>query len=140
MNYTHERDIPTNPFSQEVPMHPDMNEILNPSAASHDPAFRHAPSGWSRDEAIRVAQADGLRLTDDHWEVVRALQEYYARHPDSRVNLRELHDALDEKFHRQGGRKYLFGLLPGGPVAQGCRLAGLQPPAGAVQSGFGSVA
>ncbi len=72
--------------------------------------------------------------------MVRALQEYYARHPDSRVNLRELHDALDEKFHRQGGRKYLFGLLPGGPVAQGCRLAGLQPPARAVQSGFGSVA
>ena len=31
-------------------------------------------------------------------------------------------------------------LFPGGPVAQGCRLAGLKAPAGAVDRGFGSVA
>jgi len=117
-----------------------MNEILNPSAASHDPEFRHAPSGWSREDATRVAREDGLSLKDDHWAVVRALQEYYHRHEDSRVNLRELNDALEEKFHQKGGRKYLYELLPGGPVAQGCRLAGLQAPTGAVQSGFGSVA
>lgn len=121
-------------------MSSEMNEILNPAHATRDPDFRHAPSGWSRDEAIRTAEADGLTLTDDHWEVVRALQEYYQRHKDARINLRELHDALDEKFHRQGGRKYLFGLLPGGPVAQGCRIAGLKPPTGTVESGFGSVA
>jgi tRNA 2-thiouridine synthesizing protein E len=36
--------------------------------------------------------------------------------------------------------KYLYTLLPGGPIAQGCRLAGLKPPAGAVDQGFGSVA
>jgi tRNA 2-thiouridine synthesizing protein E len=117
-----------------------MNEILNPSSAHHDPEFRHAPSGWSREDAIRVASEDGLSLNDDHWAVIRALQEYYQRHEDSRVNLRELNDALEEKFHQKGGRKYLYALLPGGPVAQGCRLAGLQAPTGAVQSGFGSVA
>jgi hypothetical protein len=31
-------------------------------------------------------------------------------------------------------------LFSGGPVAQGCRLAGLNAPAGAVDRGFGSVA
>lgn len=121
-------------------MSSEMNEILNPSAVTRDPAFRHAPAGWNREDAIRAAEADGLTLTDDHWEVIRALQEYYHRHEETTINLRELHDALDEKFHVKGGTKYLFGLLPGGPVAQGCRLAGLKPPAGAVQSGFGSVA
>ncbi|MGB5339763.1 MAG: sulfite reductase, partial [Gammaproteobacteria bacterium] len=35
--------------------------------------------------------------------------------------------------------KYLYTLLPGGPVAQGCRLAGLEPPAGSQDAGFGSV-
>jgi tRNA 2-thiouridine synthesizing protein E len=54
--------------------------------------------------------------------------------------MRELQDALEEKFHHKGGMKYLFTLFPGGPVAQGCRLAGLKAPAGATDRGFGSVA
>jgi tRNA 2-thiouridine synthesizing protein E len=33
----------------------------------------------------------------------------------------------------------LFKLFPKGPIAQGCRLAGLEPPAGSVDLGFGSV-
>jgi tRNA 2-thiouridine synthesizing protein E len=72
--------------------------------------------------------------------MLRALQEYFARHDPTDVNLRELHDALDEKFHSQGGIRQLYLLFPGGPVAQGCRLAGLNAPAGAVDKGFGSVA
>jgi tRNA 2-thiouridine synthesizing protein E len=80
-----------------------------------------------------------LTLAPDHWDAVRALQEYYAKHQDTAVNTRELHDALGEKFHRQGGMRFLYQLFPGGPVAQGCRLAGLKAPAGAVDKGFGSV-
>jgi tRNA 2-thiouridine synthesizing protein E len=54
--------------------------------------------------------------------------------------MRELHDALDEMFHRQGGIKQLYVLFHGGPIAQGCRIAGLKAPAGAIDRGFGSVA
>lgn len=102
--------------------------------------FRYAPLDWSEDAARRIAAEEGLALTEDHWELVRALQEFYARHHNVAIHLRELQDALEEKFHYKGGMKYLFTLLPGGPVAQGCRLAGLQPPAGAIDRGFGSVA
>jgi len=105
-----------------------------------NPTFPNAPVGWTRDAAVEAAKADGLKLSDDHWLVVRALQEFYAKHKDTAsINVRELHDALDEKFHKQGGRRYLFQLFPGGPVAQGCRLAGLRAPANAVDKGFGSV-
>ena len=109
------------------------------SAPAKDPDFPHAPEGWSRAAAENMAQEDGLQLTEDHWEVFDALQEYCNRHECSKFSTRELHDALDEKFHAKGGYKYLFGLFPKGPIAQGCRMAGLEPPRGAVDKGFGSV-
>jgi len=103
-------------------------------------SFPHAPADWTPSAALEAAREDGLELGEDHWEALRALQEYYARHEQTAVNLRELHDALDERFHPKGGIRHLYLLFPGGPVAQGCRIAGLKVPAGAIDRGFGSVA
>lgn len=101
--------------------------------------FPFAPVGWTRSDAEETARQENLELTDDHLKVVDAIQEYFAKHDKPDMNMRELHDALDEKFHPQGGMKYLYRLFPGGPVAQGCRLAGIDVPAGAVDKSFGSV-
>jgi len=101
--------------------------------------FPHAPEGWSLRAGLTAAKAEGIAITDDHWLVVRALQEYFARHANRPRDMRELHDALDELFHASGGMRYLYQLFPGGPVAQGCRIAGLTAPSGAVDRGFGSV-
>ncbi len=106
-----------------------------------EPDFPHAPLGWTSDQGRETAAGEGLKLTEEHWQVVRALQEFFARHEDSaHINMRELHDALDEAFHAQGGIKHLYALFPGGPVAQGCRVAGLKPPFIASDPSFGSVA
>ncbi len=103
------------------------------------PDFPFAPEGWHEGEAERIARDEGLELGADHWQVLRSLQEYFARHEDRDIRVRELKDALDEAFHQQGGTRYLHRLFPGGPVAQGCRLAGLPVPPGAVDPSFGSV-
>lgn len=78
-------------------------------------SFPNAPHGWSIEAAIEMATTDGIALSDDHWQLISALQEYYAKveHP----NLRQLKDALEEKFHARGGIKYLHQLIPSGPVA-----------------------
>ncbi len=117
-----------------------MDEIIGGgSGVDKDPEFPHAPAGWTKATAVETAREEGVELGTDHWTALRALHEYYARHEPTAINRRELHDALDEKFHRQGGIKRLYQLFPGGPVAQGCRIAGLKVPAGAVDKGFGSV-
>jgi tRNA 2-thiouridine synthesizing protein E len=108
-----------------------MGEVLD---------FPYAHPTWSRESAEAIAKSEGLKLTDDHWELIRALQEYFNRNWRGPVRIQPLHDALEEKFHHKGGLKYLYTLFPGGPVAQGCRLAGLNPPAGASDKGFGSAA
>lgn len=115
----------------------DITRTINTAT---NPDFPHAPMGWTRDEGLRVAADEGLQPDDGHWDAVRALQEYFARHEDSPgIKSRDLHDALDEKFHARGGMKYLYKLFPGGPVTQGCRIAGLEPPPGSADMGFGSV-
>jgi tRNA 2-thiouridine synthesizing protein E len=103
--------------------------------ADHD--FSNAPHGWNTAMATQVAQENELELTDDHWEAIKGLQEYFAKHDFG--NRRELVDALDEKFHSKGGMKYLYRLFPSGPVAQGCKIAGIEPPSGSIDRSFGSV-
>lgn len=117
----------------------DINKLTREPAT--DPDFPHAPLEWVRKDATEIARQEGLALTENHWEAVRALQAYYASHDDdATINLRNLHDALDEHFHQQGGLKFLYTLFPGGPIAQSCRLAGLKAPFIATDKSFGSVA
>lgn len=117
----------------------DINQLIRQPVP--DPDFPHAPPDWAREDAMKVAREEGLALTEDHWEAIRAMQTYYASHEDeATINLRNLHDALDEHFHRQGGLRFLYTIFPGGPIAQSCRLAGLKAPFIAVDRSFGSVA
>lgn len=101
-------------------------------------SFPNAPHDWNIESAMVTAKEEGVTLKDDHWELIRALQEYYTK--VEFPNLRQIKDALDEKFHSRGGMKYLYQIIPGGPVAAGCRLAGLKIPAGAIDKSFGSMA
>jgi len=118
----------------------DANQnLIRPGYETQPTAgFPHAPFDWSREQAEEVARTEGLTLTEEHWQVVRALQEICARDGDAAMNARDLHDALDEHFHAEGGIKHLYTLFPKGPLAQGCLLAGLQPPAGTQDKGMGS--
>jgi len=101
-------------------------------------SFPNAPQDWSVDMAMSLAAEDGISMSDDHWNLLNALQEYYKK--VEQPKLRQVKDALDERFHAQGGIKYLHQILPQGPVAEGCKLAGLHIPAGALDKSFGSVA
>lgn len=116
----------------------DINKLTRERTI--DPDFPHAPDDWTKQQALEIAREEGLDMTEEHWETVRALQSYYAQHEDAaKINPRDLHDALDEHFHPQGGIKHLYLLFPGGPIAQGCRLAGLKAPFMASDLSFGSV-
>ena len=116
-----------------------MYGILHPDTMTEaDPRFPDAPDGWTPAHAKALAAETGLSLTEDHWEVIRVLQGCYKDEAAPRIRL--LRDALEARFANRGGIKYLFAILPGGPIAQGCALAGVKPPHGARDLSFGSVA
>ncbi len=116
-----------------------MDDILHPTSKTGSQEFPYAPAGWDTDVARDRASEKDIELTEDHWAAISALQELFARNAESSRSARKIHDALGEKFHAKGGMKYLYLLFPGGPVNQGCQIAGLNPPAGSLDKGFGSV-
>jgi tRNA 2-thiouridine synthesizing protein E len=82
------------------------------------------------DDAVpaAIAQAEGVALTDDHWQVIRYLQEQYREHghtPNYRSMVKDLAERLP-----QHDSKTLYDLFPGGPAKQGVRVAGLPKPFG----------
>lgn len=112
------------------------------SSTTHIPEssrpFPFAPADWNLEKAVELARDEALTLTEEHVKVILDLQDYFFHH-DGRINLRELHDALEEEFHIDGGIKHLYQLFPQGPIAQGCRIAGLEVPAYARDTNFGTV-
>ncbi len=92
---------------------------------------------WSRDEAMKLADNEGLALTDAHWQVIDFLRNRYLEHGDPE-SAREVADDLEAAFTQQGGNRFLRRLFPGGPVTQGCRIAGLPVPAYSQDPSFGT--
>lgn len=81
---------------------------------------------WSEDFVIAQACAEGLDLTDEHWEVVRFLRNYYERH-SVQCEVRKMVKYFKTVWgEERGSSSYLHTIFPrGGPQKQGNRLAGL---------------
>lgn len=87
---------------------------------------------WSAEVAEAMARDDDLALTDNHWEVIRFLREYYQEHeiaPRVRVLVKEMGRRLGKD---KANTKYLYQLFPNGPAKQACRYAGLPKPTGCI--------
>lgn len=81
---------------------------------------------WSENFARALAAQEGLTLTDEHWQVIHFLRDFYEeRRVQAQVRVMIKHFAAlwgSEK----GNNHYLHDLFPvGGPQKQGNRLAGL---------------
>lgn len=82
------------------------------------------------DEIVPViAEAEGIKLTDEHWMVINYLREKYKEDghtPNFRnmlAEMEELHEGIDWK-------KKLYDLFPNQPGRQAARIAGLTKPYG----------
>lgn len=84
------------------------------------------PGDWSEGFARAQAALEGLELKAEHWEVIRALREHYARH-GAQMSVRDMIRHFREVWGAaKGSNRYLHKLFPrGGPQKQGNRLAGL---------------
>ena len=87
---------------------------------------------WSKEIAEEMAKGDDIELTDEHWEVLNFLREYYSEFmvaPAVRVLTKQIKKKMGKD---KGNSKYLSSLFPYGPGKQGCRFAGLPKPTGCI--------
>ena len=89
-------------------------------------------SEWNNDVAAHMAKEDDCDLSDNHWEVINFLREYYEEYQIAPA-VRVLTKAIGKKLGKdKGNSKYLYELFPYGPAKQACKYAGLPKPTGCV--------
>lgn len=84
---------------------------------------------WTPEVATVIAQEDGIDLTENHWEIISFLRDFYKQHevspPSNRLFVKAVRDSLGED---KGNSIYLMQLFPGTPAKTACRIAGLPRP------------
>ena len=84
---------------------------------------------WDEDVANELAAQDAITLTEDHWEVIRLIREYYDQYnlaPANRVMVK----AVKERYGTEKGSSiYLMKLFTGKPAKVLARISGLPKPA-----------
>jgi len=82
--------------------------------------------------ATLMAEKDGMTLTQEHWELINFLREYFMKFqiaPMIKILVKEIGKVMGPE---KGNTKYLYKLFPAGPAVQACRYAGLPKPTGCV--------
>jgi len=89
-------------------------------------------SAWSTGLAELIAKDENIEMSDDAWEVVNFLRDYYEEYQIAPA-VRVLTKAIKKKLGAdKGNSKYLYELFPYGPAKQACKIAGLPKPTGCI--------
>ena len=87
------------------------------------------PEDWNEDVAIELASEEGLELTDEYWQILNFMRDYYDEHrvaPDVRHIMSCL--AREHGYDKKEAKRVLFKLFPYGYVKQACKISGMKRP------------
>lgn len=83
---------------------------------------------WNTEVAIKLAEAEGIELSEAHWEIIQLLREFYQRFELSPA-MRPLAKFITQKLGKEKASSlYLLSLFPGSPAKIASKVAGLPKP------------
>ncbi len=86
-------------------------------------------SQWDSAIAKIIAELENIDMTNDHWEVVDYVRQFYNEFQKS-PSIRPLVKYLSKSLGKEKGNSlYLQILFPEGPAKQATKIAGLPKPA-----------
>ena len=107
-------------------------EVNGKSLETDEEGYLSNLADWEKDVADVMAKADGIDLSDDHWEIINFLREYYEEYQIAPA-VRVLTKAVGKKLGKdKGNSKYLYQLFPYVQGKQACKFACLPNPTGCI--------
>lgn len=91
-----------------------------------DEGYLVEPADWNEDVARTLAEEEHIQLTEDHWDTIRFMRDYFDEHQviaDARFVIKHLAERVGKE-----AQKKLFELYPYGYVKQACKIAGMRRP------------
>jgi len=83
---------------------------------------------WSPDVALQIAEAENVLLSDEHWEIINLVRQFYEEFEHS-PEMRPLVKYVKQNLGlEKGSSLYLLKLFPGSPAKLVCKIAGLPRP------------
>lgn len=107
-------------------------EIDGKTIEADDKGYLLNVADWSPELAQRIARDEEVGLSDDAWEIIYFLRDYYHEYeiaPASRVLVKAIARKLGAD---KGSSLYLYDLFPRGPALQAGKIAGLPKPNGCI--------
>jgi len=83
---------------------------------------------WCEAVAEALASREGITLTQDHWDLIKLLREFYQEYqviPPLRVFIKTVKSKLGDEL---GNSIALHKLFPESPLKIACKIAGLPKP------------
>jgi len=103
--------------------------IVSGNAVPLDPeGYIEDLSVWTPEIAEALAEKEGLVLSDEHWEVIEVLRDFYQTYELSPA-MRPFVKAVGQKLGADKGKSiYLMKLFPDSPAKLAAKIAGLPKP------------
>jgi tRNA 2-thiouridine synthesizing protein E len=80
---------------------------------------------WTEELGNVIAAAEGIELTQRHWDVINYLRDEYFNNAQNQPNVRTMVKDMGKHWGKKIDSKTLFDLFPGNPSKQAGRIAGL---------------
>tara|TARA_B100000676_G_scaffold139795_1_gene138385 strand:- start:1478 stop:1789 length:312 start_codon:yes stop_codon:yes gene_type:complete len=90
--------------------------------------FLKSLDDWNEDVADALAQAEGIDLTPEHWEIIHVARDFhreFALSPAMRILVRRVRDTVGAE---KGRSIHLLRLFPDRPARKISKIAGLPKP------------
>ena len=105
--------------------------VANKSIDINDQGYLINLSDWSESYVNKMAQKDGIKLYNDHWEIIYYFREYFNQNLVCPTMHQMIIDLMSKniKFHdKKKYEKHIYKLFPSDPIREICKLSGLPMP------------
>ena len=100
-------------------------EVKGNSIETTESGFLVELNDWNEDVALAIAEAEGIELTDKHWDVIKHLRDEYFNNGQNQPMERALLKDVGKIWGSKPTSKDVYKLFPLAPTKQGTKIAGL---------------